>query len=153
MVAQWETAVTKFTGLIPHLFYGTTFWGRASHSAALHSILYTIVLTLIIETFNQLFNQQEADSVPFWRLGVFHPVIFDEPHLWRMHGTPIRMVENNNGMLVKIHTPDYDMYKASCTLSQEVQLKWMIIVTPLLNGIKELHWILHILESFSCLIH
>jgi len=40
---------------------------------------------------------------------------------------------------------------ASCILILEPQYKWMLTATPLVNGIKDLHWIMRFLESSSWL--
>jgi hypothetical protein len=43
------------------------------------------------------------------------------------------------------------MHMASYTLSLEPQYKWMLMATPLVNGIEDLHWILRFLESSAWL--
>jgi hypothetical protein len=151
MVAEWEAAVTKFTELTPHLHYGTSSWRMASHRATLHGKLWRIVVISTIETFYQRFNHEEADGSKFWGPGIFHRVILDEGHRLGTSGTPIGKFRKANGMLVKMDSCDCNMHMASCILSLEPQYKWMLTATPLVNGIEDLRWILHCLDSSSWL--
>jgi len=48
-------------------------------------------------------------------------------------------------------TRDYNMHMASCILSLEPQYRWMLMATPLVNGIEDLRLILRFLESSSWL--
>jgi hypothetical protein len=54
-------------------------------------------------------------------------------------------------MLIKMDSRDYNIHMASCILSLEPQYKWMLTVTPLVNGIEDLRWILRFRESSSWL--
>jgi len=54
-------------------------------------------------------------------------------------------------MSVEMDSHDYNMRMASCILSLEPQYKWMLTASPLVNGIEDLRWILHFLESSSWL--
>jgi hypothetical protein len=104
-----------------------------------------------IETFYQRFNHQEADGLKFWGHGIFHRVILDEGHRLRTSGTPIGKFRKANGTLVKMDSRDYNMHMASCILSLELQYKWMLTSTLLVNGIEDLHWMLRFLEGSSWL--
>jgi len=141
--------VTKFTELTPHLHYGTSFWRRAFHRATRHGKPWRIVVISTIETCYQWFYHEEADSSKFWGPGTFHRVILDEAHRLRMSGTAIGKFRKANGTLVKKDSSDYNMHMASCILSLEPQYKWMLTATPVVNGIEDLRWILHVLESSS----
>jgi len=68
-----------------------------------------------------------------------------------MSGTLIGEVRKANGMLVKVESRKYNMHMASCILSLEPQYTWMLTATRLVNGIKNLIWILHFLETSSWL--
>jgi len=151
MVAEWEAAVTKFTELPPHLHYGTSSWRRASHRAIRDAKPWRIVVNSTIETFYQQFNHEEADGSKFWGPGIFHRVILDEAHRLRTSGTPIGKFRKANGTLGKMDSRNYNMHMASCKLSLELQYKWMITATPLVNGIEDLRWILRFLESSAWL--
>jgi len=151
MVVEWEAAVTKFTGLTPHLHYGTSSWRRASLRATLHGKQWSIVVISTIETFSQWFNQQEADGSKLWSPGIFHWVMMDEVHRLKTSGTPIGKCSKANGLMVKMDSHDYNMHMASYILSLEPQYKWLLMATPLVNCIKDLCWILHFLESSSWL--
>jgi len=104
-----------------------------------------------IETFDQQFNHEEADGSKFWGPGIVHRVILDEGHRLRTSRTPIGKFRKANGMLVKIDSRNYNMHMASCILSLEPQYKWMLMATPLVNGIEDFHWILRFLETSSWL--
>ena len=69
----------------------------------------------------------------------------------RTSGTPISKFRKANGTLVKMDSSNYIMHMASCILILEPQYKWMLTATPLVNGIKDLHWIMRFLESSSWL--
>jgi len=151
MVVESEAAVTKFTELTPHLHYGTSLWRRASRRATLHGKPWTIGVISTIETFNQWFNREEADCSEFWGHGLFHWGFLDEGDRLRTSGTRFGKCSKNKGTLVKMDSCDYNMLMASCKLSLEPQYRWMIIATPLVNGIEDLRWILRCLESSSWL--
>jgi len=151
MVVECEAAVTKFTELTPHLHYGTSLWWRASHRATLHGKPWTIVVISNIETFDHRFNHEEADCSKFWGHGVFHWGLMDEGNRLRTSGTPIGKCSKTNGTLVTMDSCDYNMHMASCILSLEPQYKWMLMATPLVNGMEDLCWILRCLESSSWL--
>jgi len=151
MVEEWKAAVSKFTELTPPLPYGTSSWWRASHRATLHGKPGRIVVISTIEPFYQRCNHEEADDLKFWGPGIFHPVILDEADRMRTSGTPICKFRKANGTLVKMDSRDDNMHMASSKPSLEPQYKWMLTATPLVNGIKELRWILRFLESSSWL--
>jgi len=151
MVAEWEAAVTKFTEFTPHLHYGTSSLRRGSHRATLHDEPGRIVVISTIETFYQHFNHEEADSSKYWGPGIFHWEIVDEAHTLRLCGTPINKYGKANGTLVQIDYNNRNMHMASCIPSLELQYKWMLTATPLVNGIEDLRWMLRLLESSSCL--
>jgi len=46
---------------------------------------------------------------------------------------------------------DFNMHMASCILSLEPQYKWMLTATPLVNGIRDMRWILRFLVNSSWL--
>jgi hypothetical protein len=151
MVAEWEAAVTKFTELTPHLHYGTCSWRRASYRAALHGIPWGIVVILTIDTFYQWFNQEEANGSKCLGHGIFLRVIMDEAHRLRTSVTPIGKFRKANGTMVKIVSRDYNMHMASYIISLEPRYRWMLMATPLVNGIEHLRWILRFRESSSWL--
>jgi len=149
MVAEWEAAVTKFVELAPDLHYGTSPWRRSLHRAALHGKHGRIFVIANIDTFYLWFNQQDANSLIFWSPGIFHQNILDESHSLRTSGTPNDKFRKANGTMVKMDSHDYNMHMASYILCQELQYKWMLTVTRLVHGNKDLHWILDFLQS-SC---
>jgi len=135
----------------PHLHYGTSSCRRASHRATLHDKHCKIVMISTIETFYQRFSHEEANGSELWGPGIFHQVIFDESHRLRTSVASIGKFRNANGTLVEMDCCDYNKHMASGILSLEPQYKWMLMATPLGNGIEHLHWILHFLESSSWL--
>ena len=60
--------------------------------------------------------------------------------------TPIRTIRKANGTMVKMDSCDYNMHMASYILSMKLQYKWMSTASPLVNGIKDMAWILSFLE-------
>jgi len=68
-----------------------------------------------------------------------------------MRGTAIDKFRKANGSFVKMDSCDYNMHKVSSIPSLELQYKWMLMATPLVNGIEDLHWILCFLQSSSWL--
>jgi len=147
MVAEWEAAVTKFTELTPHLHYGTSSWRRACNRATLHGKPWRIVVMSTIDTFYQWFNHQEADGSKRWGPGICRCVVIGEDHRLRTNGTPISKFCKANGTLVTMDSHDYNIHMPFCILGLEPQCKWMLMATPLVNGIEDLHWILHFLEN------
>jgi len=102
-----------------------------------------------IETFCQQCNQEEAEGSKVWGPGIHDRGILDEAHRLRTSRTPIGKFRKANRKLVNVDRRDYNMDMASCILSLEPQYKWMLMPTPLANGIEDLRWILRFLES-SC---
>jgi len=66
-----------------------------------------------------------------------------------MSRTPITKFRKAKGTWVEMNSHDYNMYMAFCILSLRPQYKWMLMSTPLVNGMEDLHWILCFLESSS----
>jgi len=149
MVAEWKAAVTQFTELTPHLHYCTSSWRRASHRAILHGKPWRIVVILTIETCYQPIKHEEAGGLTFWGTSIFHQVILNQAHRLRTSGTPIGKFRKANGTLVTMNSRNYNMHISFCILCLELQYKWILTATPLVNGIEDLRWILQFLESSS----
>jgi len=56
-----------------------------------------------------------------------------------------------NSTLVSMVSRDYNMHLAFCILTLELQYKSLLMATPLVHGIEDLHLILHFLEGSSWL--
>jgi hypothetical protein len=70
----------------------------------------------------------------------------DEAHRFRTRGTQIGEITKADGILGKMYSRENNMPMVSSVLSLEPQHKWMLMATPLVNGIKDLHWILQFLR-------
>jgi len=70
-------------------------------------------------------------------------------HRLKTSGTPTLAFMKANGMFVTMGSSNDDMHMASCIFSPELQYKWMLMVTALVNGIEALCWSL---DSSSWLI-
>jgi len=143
MVGDWDAAVTKFTELTPHLHYGTFSWRKAFNRATLQGQPCRIVVISTFETFDQRFNHEEADGLTFGILESILESSWIRPTGWQYVAPKLAKFRKANGMFVKMDSRNYNMHMASCKVSLEPQHKWMLMATPLVNGIEDLHWILH----------
>jgi len=75
----------------------------------------------------------------------------DNDHRLRTNKTPISRLLNANCTMVTMDSHEYNMYIASYILTLDLQYKWMLTATPLVNGFQDFCWILHFLESSSFL--
>jgi len=151
MVAEWETALTKFADFTPHLTHGTSSWSRASDQAARRGEPCGRILILITDSIYQWFNQVEADGWILLGPGMFSWVVMDEAHRLRTSRTPSGKFGMANGSMVKMDSHNYSVYMAFYILSLELHYPWMLMATPVVNRIEDLRWILHYLERLSWL--
>jgi len=84
-----------------------------------------------------------------WGPGIIYQVIMDEVHRLRSSRTPIGKCRNANATMLKMDFRNHIMHIVFHILSLEPQYKWMLMATPLVNRIEDLHWIMRFLES-SC---
>ena len=103
-----------------------------------------------IETFHPWFNPEQANCSKLWGPGICHQVILDEADRIRTGENPISKFRKANGKLVKIDFRDYINFMTSCILNLELQYRLMSTATLSVNGVDDLCWIPHLLETSFC---
>jgi len=149
-MAELEAAATRFSEVNTHLQYGTWSCRRASLRADWYDQKWRIVMISTIDNVYQHFNRDTADSLIFQGSDISSGWLACGPQV-NNECDPNWQVVEAKWHIVTMDSRNYNIHMASFILSLKLQYKLMKMATPVVTGIKDIHWILNFLKQLSWL--